>query len=185
MFVPMKMNLTELHEKAVRNVFLNVELLLNDGIRDISEYDIQSLLFLHFRRSLVHTNAHADREKEGKVDCVLFYTDEPVVFYEIKTYFKKKEKLQKSNFDHDIDKMAELLTKHPNARGYVFVAGAKSKFSKEALDDFAFVSAHLRDGKRNWRSYKLNSGETIRLRPSQKQHRGQGVVITWEVKATV
>ena len=28
----MKINLTELHEKAVRNVFLNVELLLNDGI---------------------------------------------------------------------------------------------------------------------------------------------------------
>jgi hypothetical protein len=166
----------------VRNVFLNVELLLNDDIRGISEYDIQSLVFLHFRRALANTAFRAEREREGKVDCVVYKNDDVVALYEMKTYFKDNEKLAKADFDHDIDKMAELLSRERRARGYILVAGAQSKFRGDALQDFDFVASHLKAGIRVWLPYTLTTGVKVRLRPSQKQHRGQSVVITWEVQ---
>lgn len=177
--------LTDLHEKMVRNVFLNVELLLNDDVRSLSEYDIQSLVFLYFGRAMKNTSYWTEREREGKVDCVVYENTTPVSYYEIKTYFKEKEKLTKDHFDHDIDKMAELLARNRKARGYILVAGAKSKFRGEALDEFSFIAAHLDEHSREWQSYTLTTGESVRLRPSQKQFRGQSVVITWEVIPSV
>ena len=41
--------ITKLHAQMVRNIFLNTELLLNDDIRELSEYDIQGMMFLAFR----------------------------------------------------------------------------------------------------------------------------------------
>ena len=35
---------TNIHQKMVRNVFLNIELILNDDIQEICEYDVQSLI---------------------------------------------------------------------------------------------------------------------------------------------
>jgi hypothetical protein len=172
-----------IHERMVRNVFLNVELLLNDDIRVISEYDVQALMFLHFRRVFVNTDRRVEREREGKVDCVVYEDELPCAFYEIKTYFKDNEKLSKQHFDHDIDKMYLKLEANPDARGYILVAGAKSKFRGEALDEFDFIESHLRKDSKEWTPYTLTSGQAVRLRPSQKQHRGQSVVITWEVKA--
>ncbi len=46
----------------VRNIFLNTELLLNDDIRELSEYDIQGMMFLAFRYSLLGTGLRAVRE---------------------------------------------------------------------------------------------------------------------------
>ena len=65
------MDTTALRERMVKNVFLNVELMLNDGVREISEYGLQRLMFLFFRRDLANTAANADREKNGKVECVV------------------------------------------------------------------------------------------------------------------
>src|ERR1039457_5504313 len=115
------MQIIEYHERMVRSVFLHVELLLNDRVKELSEYDIQGLMFLSFRASTVNTNFHADREKTGKVDCVLFEDGKPGVFYEIKTYFKKSEKLLKKHFDRDLEKLRGLLRTHPGTRAFFFI----------------------------------------------------------------
>lgn len=176
------LDVTEIHERMVRNVFLNVELLLNDDIRLLSEYDVQSLVFLYCARHLRNTNHTIQREREGKVDCVLYDDATPRAFYEIKTYFKPNEWLTKQHFDKDIDKMAHLLRAHTSAAGYILIAGAKAKFKEEGLLEFDFVSHHLQQNGRSWYPYQLPDGQTVRLRPSQKQHRGQSVLISWEIK---
>ena len=51
------MNLLDLHQRSVRNVFLNVEILLNDKVDDLSEYDIQGLMFNYLHRALLNTAA--------------------------------------------------------------------------------------------------------------------------------
>jgi hypothetical protein len=177
------LEIANIHEHMVRNVFLNIELLLNDDIRSISEYDVQSFVFLYFARHLRNTAHTAEREREGKVDCVLYENDSPRIFYEIKTYFKPNEWITKEHFDKDIDKMASLLRAQNAATGYILVAGAKSKFKSEELLDFEFIAKHLHRDDRSWHPYQLPGGQLVRLRPSQKQHRGQCVLITWEVKA--
>jgi hypothetical protein len=178
------LDVANIHEHMVRNVFLNVELLLNDGVRSISEYDVQSFVFLYFARHLRNTAHATEREREGKVDCVLYENDSPRAFYEIKTYFKPHEWITKEHFDKDIDKMASLLRSHKTATGYILVAGIKSKFKSEELLDFEFISKHLRFDDRSWHTYQLPGGQVVRLRPSQKQHRGQSVLVSWEVKAS-
>lgn len=170
------------HERMIRNVFLNVELLLNDDVYSLSEYDVQSLVFLYFARHTRNTKHTAEREREGKVDCVLYEADTPLAFYEIKTYFKPNEWLTKQHFDKDIDKMVSLLRNYSSATGYILVAGAKAKFKDEELLNFDFIARHLRDDDRTWYPYKLPDGQRVRLRPSRKQHRGLSVLISWEVK---
>jgi hypothetical protein len=176
------LDLANVHERMVRNVFLNVELLLNEDVRSISEYDVQSLVFLYFARHLRNTDCTAEREREGKVDCVLYENDSPRALYEIKTYFKPNERLTKQHFDKDIDKIVSLLRIHASAAGYILIAGAKAKFKDEELLDFDFIEKHLRRDDRNWHRYKLPDGQIVRLRPSQKQYRGQSVLISWQVK---
>jgi hypothetical protein len=180
MFNPL--DISEVHERMVRNVFLNVELLLNDDVRSLSEYDIQSFVFIYYARSLKNTGYTAAREREGKVDCVLYEGDNPRIFYEIKTYFKPNESLTKQHFDKDIEKLASSMGYHPTASGYMLVAGAKRKFKDDVLEDFDFIANHLRRDDLNWHPYQLPSGQMVRLRPSQKQHNGRSVLISWEVK---
>lgn len=177
------MKIIRIHRSMTRNVFLHVELLLNDGITEICEYDIQSFMFLYFLRKLNNTPFHAQREQEGKVDCVVYEYNAPKYFYEIKTYFKYNEKLKKEHLDKDIEKIRNLLLKsNDDARGYIFIAGKQSKFSERVLENFMFISAKLNDDNRRWFTYKLPEGHKIRLRPSVTQRHGRSVVITWEVK---
>ncbi len=95
------MNLLDLHQRTVRNVFLNVEILLNDKVDDLSEYDIQGLMFTYLHRALLNTAASTSRERNGKVDCVVYDSGEVALLYEIKTYYKRHEKVLKSHVDHD------------------------------------------------------------------------------------
>lgn len=177
------MDLLDLHSKMLRNIFLNVELLLNDGISNISEYDLQAFMFLYFRRAVINIDGiSAEREKEGKVDCVLLKNGLPIVFYELKTYFKKNEKLKSKDFDHDIQKIADKLKECPGAKGFIVTSGLKNKFSLTALDKFTWLKERLHDNKRNWVKYLLPSKQWVQLRPSQFQTFGRSLAMTWEVK---
>ena len=176
------MNLTDLHQRMVRNIFLNVELLLNDDVGDLSEYDVQGLMFFYLRRALLNTTATAERERNGKVDCVVYDNNDPVLLYEIKTYYKKHEKLRSSHFDHDLAKLLGLLEKNRRAHAYFLLAGRKSKFTPSSLTQFPWLAQRLHAKRRDWVNYKLPNGTVVRLRPSQMQHYGRGVALTWEVK---
>jgi hypothetical protein len=175
------MNLTDLHKRMVRNIFLNVELLLNDDVDDLSEYDVQGLMFFYLRRALLNTTATAERERKGKVDCVVYDNGDPVLLYEMKTYYKKHEKLRSEDFDHDLTKLFDLLAKYSHARAYFLLAGRKSKFTPSSLTQFPWLAQRLHAKRRDWVNFKLRNGTAVRLRPSQMQHYGRGVALTWEV----
>jgi len=175
------MNIINLHKRMLRNVFLNVELLLNDGIDNISEYDLQAFMFLFFQRTLVNTRASAEREKSGRVDCVLYNNGVPEVFYELKTYFKSHEKPQHKHFESDIQKLADRLVTYPSARAFFVIAGRQRKFMPPSINDFQWLAERLQFN-RHWVKYRLKDGTHVRLRPSQLQHYGRSVAVTWEVK---
>lgn len=176
------MQITEIHKRMVRYVFLNIELLLNDRIHEINEYDVQSFMFLSFRRQLNNTDFSAEREKNGKVDCVLYEKTMPRIFYEIKTYFKINEELNRLDFDHDIDKIKNRLEEYKNACGYIFIAGMGKKFKGDVLNKFDFISKKLTDESKKWVTYELEGNISIKLRPSIKETKGQSYILTWEVK---
>ena len=176
------MDLTVIHQRMVRNVFLNIEILLNDGVQSLSEYDVQAFAFLYFARALLNTPFRCERERVRRVDCVVYEEDHPRIFYEMKTYFKPHERMTKSLFDKDIKKMAEILAGHDSASAYFLIAGSREAFASEKLDEFDFISKHLHENDRAWHSYEYEKDRQVRLRPSQKQHRGQSVLITWEIK---
>ncbi|MFB2859894.1 hypothetical protein ACE1BV_03450 [Aeromonas hydrophila] len=176
--------LIEINKKLVRNVFLNTELLLNEGEKEIFEYDIQAFMFLFLKRHLKGTSYTAGREKVSKVDCVIFYNKGknsiPACFYEIKTYFKSREKIQESDFDNDLDKLANLIATHSDTKGIFITAGLTAKYNNTAASRLPFIEAHLKND-RTWQSRKLPSGITVKLRPSTKEVHGLCNVMTWEV----
>lgn len=176
------MNLLDLHQRTVRNVFLNVEILLNDKVDDLSEYDIQGLMFNYLHRALLNTAASTSRERNGKVDCVVYDSGEVALLYEIKTYYKRHEKLLQSHLDHDIEKLRNRLVEHKNARAYLLLAGRKANFSVDSLRKFPWLSDRIHGKRFSWVRYPLDDGISVKLRPSQLQQYGRGVAVTWEVK---
>ncbi|WP_434528245.1 hypothetical protein [Vibrio sp. K4] len=175
------MDLIEINEKLVRNVFLNTELLLNEGENQIFEYDIQAYMFLFLKRYLKGSARSAGREKVQKVDCVIFdINDDPECFYEIKTYFKDHEVILEKHFEDDIDKLAKLLQTHPNAKAMFITAGLTKKYTDHHAAKLAYIAEHLNNVRR-WHPLKTTSGIDIKLRPSVKERRGLCNVMTWEI----
>jgi hypothetical protein len=174
------MNKVDIHKRMIRHVFLNVELLLNDGIRKLSEYDIQSLMYQFFARCLLNSNFQADREKSGKVDCVLFEGGKETSFNELKTYFKKDERFSENDFHDDIKKLSGLLKKNRTTNGYFVIAALNSKLKSKAAKANKTVKSHL-ENDLIWHDYILKTGVVVRLRPSVKERRGLCCVMSWEV----
>jgi hypothetical protein len=170
-----------INKLMVRNVFLNTEILLNEGETEIFEYDIQAYMFLFLRTFLRSYEYTAGREKAGKVDCVLFGKNtKPVVFYEIKTYFKESEKIKESHFVNDIEKLAELIKNNVGSKGYFFTSGLTKKFQEGDAMKLPFIAAHVHNS-RKWSDLTLANGDIVRLRPSVKECNGQSNTMTWEV----
>jgi hypothetical protein len=156
--------------------------MLNDGIRALSEYDVQGLMFLAFRKMLANTRLRADRETQGKTDCVVLEGSAPRVFYEIKTYFKPREKLRVADFEKDLKKLSDSKSKHPDSRAYFLVAASKSKVNDLALRAVPTLKPLVHPKSRTWLSFPLQNGERVRLRPSKREEYGRSVILTWELK---
>jgi hypothetical protein len=176
-----EMNKVEIHKRMIRNVFLNLEILLNDKIKTISEYDVQSFMFLFFTRFLANSEFTVDREKSGKVDCVLFNSGVETSFYELKTYFKSNERFAEKHFRDDVKKLAGLVKKKKQTNGYFVIAALRSKLETKTAQENIAVKAHI-DGDRKWKKYDLGDGASVRLRPSVKERKGLCCVMSWEVK---
>jgi hypothetical protein len=112
----------------------------------------------------------------------LYDGNAPVVFYEIKTYFKKNEKVLKRHFDNDLKKLASRLKTHSGTRGFFIIAGAKRKIRDVEPNQLRFVQEHLGQQHRRWVDYAADTGRNpIRLRPSKIERQRRSVVLTWEV----
>ncbi|AVO43575.1 hypothetical protein [Simplicispira suum] len=176
------MNIATRHAQMVRDVFLHVELLLNGDVRELSEYDIQGMMFLAFRSALANSDWRADRETSGKIDCVVFENTVPRVLYEIKTYFKARERLRISDFQKDLKKLKEAKLTYPSARSFFFIAASKTKVKDSALAKVPAIKALVRQADRKWTLFALANGTNVRLRPSRRELYGRSVALTWEVK---
>ncbi|CAH6936677.1 conserved hypothetical protein [Vibrio chagasii] len=175
------MSLVDINKKLVRNVFLNTELLLNEGEDQIFEYDIQAYMFLFLKRYLKGSGLTAAREKVQKVDCVIFDSNGyPECFYEIKTYFKAHEVILEKHFEDDIDKLAQLLQTHSRSKAIFITAGLTEKYVDSHASKLAYIGEHL-NNKRSWHKLRTTSGIDIKLRPSVKELRGLSNVMTWEI----
>jgi hypothetical protein len=176
-------DVNDLHARMIRDLFLRIEILINDRIMELSEYDVQSLMFLYFRRQLTsRVGYQAAREKNGKVDCVLSKDQKPVLFYEIKTYFKKNETIKEEHFNSDINKLKKLAVENPGAKCFFVVAGLKSKFKKVDSKLSQFINSHVVKDSRKWLEWDLGGQTNSILRPGRKQKAGMSIVVSWEVK---
>lgn len=179
---PVDFDLNDLHARMIRDLFLRIEILINDRIMELSEYDIQSLMFLYFRRQLNSKAGYqAEREKNGKVDCVLSKDEKPILFYEIKTYFIKNETIKEKHFKKDIEKLKSLALENPDARCYFVVAGLKSKFRKLDLKLESFIRSHVVKDSKKWLELDFGDNTNSILRPGRKQKAGMSIVVSWEL----
>jgi len=174
----------DIHKRIIRNIALNIELLINDKDVDISEYDAQAFMTLFLRRNLKNTEYKIKRESFGKYDCVIANKEngKPIILYELKTFVKPKEKLQiKSSYKKiipDFKKLNDGILKYELSRGY-FILVCKSKDLKDIIDEFKFLSEHLNNN-RTWQT--IEECKDYKLRPSSKENIGNTHIFTWEVK---
>jgi len=181
--LPIDIDLNDLHARMIRDLFLRIEILINDRITELSEYDVQSLMFLYFRRQLNSSVGYqAAREKNGKVDCVLLKNEKPILFYEIKTYFKKNESIKEKHFKADINKLKNLALENPGAKCYFVVIGLKTKFRNLDSKLESFINSHVVNDSKKWLELDFGDKTNSLLRPGRKQKAGMSIVVSWEVK---
>lgn|GEM_PF-2288910 len=176
---------TDIHRRILRDIALRVELLFNDRDEDISEYDVQAFQSLFLRRYLKNTDFKVHRESFGKYDCAIAIkeTNTPIVLYELKTYLKKKEKLntktQLKRINNDLCKLIDGINNNPDCRGY-FILVCRRNHLKELSNGFKFIQNSL-DNKKNWITLTIES-KSFKLRPSRKVvDIGHIRVFSWEV----
>jgi len=173
---------TDIHQRMLRNIALNVELLKNDKDRDISEYDIQAFMALFLRKNLLNTGYHLHRESFGKYDCAIAAEDEknPEILYEIKTYIKPKEHLQTitswKHIEKDFKKLKDGKKKYKNCRTY-FILVCKGRDLENMIAEFDFLKQRIEST-----SGKHIKMDGYKLRKSQKSNIDKRTfVFSWEV----
>lgn len=180
------MNIIDLHQRMLNNVFLNVEILLNDRVNDLSEYDVQGLMYLYFKRALINSDYSVERERFGKADCVVLQNGHPHLLYELKTYYKKHERPLQSHYKKDLEKLFDSLGDYHksdvSARAFFILAGRKSKFKSRSLSQFSWLNKRLNDRERNWTWYQISKNKRVHIRPGPLLSHGRGLATSWEVK---
>ena len=168
----------------IRHVFLQTELLINDDIIELSEYDIQAMIFTFFRTRLDKFNlSETTRERQGRTDVVVKSINGPDVYIELKTYFKSNEHFTGTHFDSDIKKLADKVSEE-GIRAFFIIAGLKEKFNDHRIERYEFLRSK-RDLKRNYIEYAIpDSKQVIIIRPSQGQRRGRTHLWSWEIMGT-
>jgi hypothetical protein len=178
-----KSDYAHVHKRMMRYVFLQTELLLNDDILELSEYDIQSMIFAFFRSRLEKYHLEeATRETDNKTDIVINQKSGEKVYLELKTYFKPHESFRKAHFDSDFRKLLEKAVKE-KSRAYFIIAGSSSKFAENKIKRYAFLHQKYLQNKKKT-AYVLAIGDAkveIRIRPSIGQSHGRSRLWSWEI----
>jgi hypothetical protein len=176
---------SKLHEKMIRHTFLRCEQWLNQGQKDIAEYDVQYDIYKFLKYADISSGVTVEREREGKVDLVVKNDKGVVALIELKSYFKKKEVYKKKeHFEKDLLKLYSLLTslKKPHlkdARAYLIFAGLSKKFRPAISEERLW--AEKAQKRRNFFTYHID-GQKINLRPSTAEINGITSVYSWEIK---
>ena len=178
-----KSSYTKVHQRMMRYVFLQTELLLNDDINELSEYDIQSMIFTFFRSRLdKYQLLEATREQENRTDIVVHQKNDARVYLELKTYFKKNKRFKKVDFDHDLSKLLKKAIQE-NSRAYFIIAGISSNFNEDKICKYDFLTGKYLKLRDNTTYRFTDKGEEINIdiRPSAGEGYGKSRLWSWEI----
>jgi len=181
-YIPLDYHQTDIHQRLLYDLVLNIEILLNDKDKDISEYDIQAFMVQFLRRNLDKDYFLVHRESFGKYDGSISYKNNtnPNILYELKTFIKPHEKLQTKRsyikIKKDFEKLKNGVEKYKECRGY-FVLVCKDSDLTNILDDFKFLKYIVENKSKKWISQ-----DGYKLRPSRKVKVGRTFCFSWEVK---
>ena len=185
-----EINQSRLQKKLLTNIALNVELLYNDSDYEISEYDVQAMISLFLKRFLRNTDLIISREIFGRFDCAISKkkdkTEIPQILYEIKTFLKRKEKLNTKSaytkIEKDIIKLKKGIGKYKEAKAYLIIVCNKRTLNVDFLKEFNFIKNHIENLKK-WTILETNDEEikVVKLRPSRKKLIEQAYALSWEI----
>jgi len=188
--VKMGYHKTDIHRGIIRNIALNIELLLNENDHEISEYDIQVFMATFLRRFLRNMDFIVHRESHGKYDCVIADkgSKRPVTLYELKSFIKVKERVLTYTALKQIEKDFKKLgsSKHEKVRRYFILACKRGEVvvRREIRGDlesrFEWLKDHYLD-RRNHHQINIDDVK-YKLRPSRKEKIGRTCVLSWEVE---
>ena len=171
-------HILDLQQRIIREVVLQIELLLNHKRKDICEYQVQDFILNFLHNSLDNNYFQVSKEKYGKYDIVIEQDNKPLFLFELKTFIKNNEKMQKNtNYKKilkDIQKLEDGINKY-QCRSY-FILVCKEKDLDNKHSEFDFVINRLQNIKK-W--HKINN---IKLRPSRKDKVFRTYAFSWEIK---
>lgn len=177
---------TNIHKRMLRNIALNVELLLNEGYNSISEYETQAFAALFLRRNFINLPFKIAKERFGKVDFIITdKKDIPVILYEMKLFIKKTKKIaaptSESQIRKDFIKLCKTMYEYKKARGYFILILRKNHY-QENRSKYKFLKP-LFSKKRKNIVPKLEQNELpFEIRPSSKVKIENTFVMSFEVK---
>lgn len=185
---------SKLHYRLLRSVALCTELEFNKMNTQLFESDVQSNMDDFLRLQLRNTSYYPQREVFGKTDLVICQRTrgnkgrkaiEPVVFFEIKTVFKKTERFSNKSFIEQIRKDFSKLkhNKQPGTKAFFILVFRKSRAQLAASDDsiLNLINSKLSNQSSGKRITIRTEGGKVVVRPSYKCIVDHTVVLSWEV----
>ena len=182
------------HYRMLRDVALNVELEFNNMNTQLFESDIQSYMDNFLRSNLKNTHYYPHRETCGKTDLVIFQSlsDESgmkhkkgIIFFEIKTVFKKHESFSNMHFLENIRKdFLKLKNRKEHDTRALFIVVFRKNKSKQIgnLDNISELINNKLASKSYRNHFDINiKNEKIVVRASSKCIIENTVVLTWEI----
>ena len=185
---------SKLHYRMLRDIALNVELEFNKMNTQLFESDIQSYMDDFLRLNLKNTDCYPHRETCGKTDLVIFQSlsDEGgkkhkkgIIFFEIKTVFKKHESFSNMHFLENIRKDFLKLKnrKEEDTRALFIIVFRKNKSKEiENLNNISEMINNKLASRSFLNHFVINiKDEKIVVRASSKCIIENTVVLTWEI----
>lgn len=185
---------SKLHYRMLRDIALRVELEFNIMNTHLFESDIQSYLDDFLRLNLKNTHYYPHRETCGKTDLVIFQSmsDESgkkykkgIIFFEIKTVFKKHESFSNIHFLENIRKDFLKLKnrKEEDTRVLFIIVFRKNKWKEiENLDNISEMINNKLASRSFRNHFVINiKDEKIVVRASSKCIIENTVVLSWEI----
>jgi len=194
MVILKKYHISNLHYQMLRDITLNIELEFNKMNTHLFESDIQSYMDDFLRLNLKNTDCYPHRETCGKTDLVIFQSQSDVngkkhkkgvIFFEIKTVFKKHEKFSHNHFIEMIKKDFYKLKqkKKDYTRSFFILVFRKNKSG--GIDNFKDVSEMI-NSKLASKDYKKHfriavKKDEVNIRAGRKCIVENTVVLSWEI----
>lgn len=189
----MKDFIQELNYRILKHIALRVELLFNDKDFEISEYDVQAFLSQFIKVNVINTGYVTHREAFGKYDCVISKNDSksPTILYELKTFLKPKEEINRESafqsFLKDFKKLKKGINIYKNSRGFFILICKQNQLKykpKDKKKPFIKNLEFILDRYNGRKYYKKFSYDKIDffIKPSRKCSIERVCALCWEIK---